>query len=608
MGSYANLSLGASGNVTYSGASTPSGTTYNLGGGGGTLTFAPAITGAVGLNVKGPGPSSSPAATLTPARPESRPAACGLPPPPSRRGPLPFTASTARWVALASGGTIADTSGNGNNMTMCNGGANLVPGRRGQALQLNGGEFPYTGNLNPGGLPITSWTDSIWVNLPASSLVQGSTDCVLSGRYNSQTSWGFDTWIQDGTSVHVELPGLDGSGNFSSWLTGQPGNSFTFNPNTWYMVTQTVTNNQYQLFVNGQLIGSIPFSGTPYLMDNSATGLTLGAAGTGNNFVGLMDDFSLYTSVLTPAQIQSLYAANVPDGYARLPTGTPLQIAAGGALDLGGISQSVGGLSDYGVGGGSVTDSGAVPATLTVAPPATLTFSGAIEDGASQTALTVAGPGTQVLTGSNTFSGVTTILAGTLQIGNGSNTGSIDSTSAVINNGTLAFKRSDNIVFNPPISGTGGLVQMGSGALAIGSPATYTGPTVVKSGTLQSAAPGATVGLVIGYSFNGSGSIGQYQPFTDLSGNGYTLYSYQGGSSYVPGNGHFANGVSMQGNLLYTGPGSDDGPTTAALPVLTTWTDNIWFNAPASAVNNPGTWTPLFGTTWKTGNNAGTLL
>ena len=55
MGSYASLSLGASGNVTYSGTLTPSGSTYNLGGGGGTLTFTPAMTGATSLNVSGPG-------------------------------------------------------------------------------------------------------------------------------------------------------------------------------------------------------------------------------------------------------------------------------------------------------------------------------------------------------------------------------------------------------------------------------------------------------------------------------------------------------------------------------------------------------------------------
>ena len=278
-------------------------------------------------------------------------------------------------------------------------------------------------------------------------------------------------------------------------------------------------------------------------------------------------------------------------------------------MDLSGISQSVGGLDDYGVGGGgAVTNNGTGPATLTVAPPTTSTFSGVVQDGTGQTLLTVAGPGTQVLTGSNTYTGVTTILGGTLQLGNGSNTGSIDNTSAVINNGTLAFNRSDNVVFNPPISGSGGLTQMGTGALAIGSPASYTGPTAIKSGTLQSAAPGATAGLVIGYSFNGSGSIGQYQSFADLSGNGYTLYAYDGNSSYVAGNGHFANGVSMQSNLLYCSQSSDGGPTTnQPLPVLNTWTDNIWFNAPSSALNS-GSWTALFGTTWKTGNNVGLIL
>ena len=118
MGSYASLSLGASGNVTYSGVLTPSGTTYNLGGGGGTLTFAPAITGAVGLNIQGPG-----TVVLTGSN--------------TYTGPTGITAGTLAFApapvvthalasysfdgplgALASGGTIADTSGNGNTLTM----------------------------------------------------------------------------------------------------------------------------------------------------------------------------------------------------------------------------------------------------------------------------------------------------------------------------------------------------------------------------------------------------------------------------------------------------------------------------------------------------------
>ena len=66
-----------------------------------------------------------------------------------------------------------------------------------------------------------------------------------------------------------------------------------------------------------------------------------------------------------------------------------------------------------------MTNSGATAATLTLAPTGgnSATFSGTIQDGSpgSQTALTLNGNGTQVLAGTNTYSGPTTITAGTLQ-------------------------------------------------------------------------------------------------------------------------------------------------------------------------------------------------
>ena len=46
------------------------------------------------------------------------------------------------------------------------------------------------------------------------------------------------------------------------------------------------------------------------------------------------------------------------------------------------------------------------------------------------------GAGTTILTGNNTYTGGTTISAGTLQLGNGGTTGSI--VGNVIDNGTLA--------------------------------------------------------------------------------------------------------------------------------------------------------------------------
>jgi autotransporter-associated beta strand protein len=63
------------------------------------------------------------------------------------------------------------------------------------------------------------------------------------------------------------------------------------------------------------------------------------------------------------------------------------------------------------------------------------------------------GSGTLVLTGANTYSGGTTINAGTLQLGNGGTSGSIAGN--VTDNGTLAFDRSDAVTFAGAISGTG---------------------------------------------------------------------------------------------------------------------------------------------------------
>ena len=72
------------------------------------------------------------------------------------------------------------------------------------------------------------------------------------------------------------------------------------------------------------------------------------------------------------------------------------------------------------------------------------------------------GTGTSILTAANTYSGGTTISAGTLQLGNGGITGSIAGN--VVDNGALQFNRTDaglNLAGN--ISGTGSVIQAGTG-------------------------------------------------------------------------------------------------------------------------------------------------
>lgn len=94
------------------------------------------------------------------------------------------------------------------------------------------------------------------------------------------------------------------------------------------------------------------------------------------------------------------------------------------------------------------------------------------------------GAGVLTLTADNTYSNGTVIDAGTLQLGNGGTSGNIGS-STINNGGTLAFNRSDTLTFSAVISGTGDIVQMGSGTTVLGAGNSYFGGTTITAGTLQ---------------------------------------------------------------------------------------------------------------------------
>src|SRR5579862_832843 len=97
--------------------------------------------------------------------------------------------------------------------------------------------------------------------------------------------------------------------------------------------------------------------------------------------------------------------------------------------------------------------------------------------------LTKGGAGTLFFTAANTY-GATVISAGTLQIDNGGAAGTLG-TGGVLDDGTLAFGRSDNPTISNVVSGTGAVQQLGSGVLILNSVNTYTGATTVSTGTLR---------------------------------------------------------------------------------------------------------------------------
>jgi fibronectin-binding autotransporter adhesin len=94
-----------------------------------------------------------------------------------------------------------------------------------------------------------------------------------------------------------------------------------------------------------------------------------------------------------------------------------------------------------------------------------------------------AGPQMLILTGTNIYTGGTTISAGTLRIGSGSTTGSI--MGDVVNNSVIEFNRSNAYTFSGNITGTGTLNKLGTGALKLTGTNAYGGVTSVLNGTLQ---------------------------------------------------------------------------------------------------------------------------
>ena len=134
---------------------------------------------------------------------------------------------------------------------------------------------------------------------------------------------------------------------------------------------------------------------------------------------------------------------------------------------------------------------------LDVGTDDTLTLSGNLSTGANVGGFEKTGAGTAVLTGaSNTATGTTVISAGTLQIGAGGTTGTLN-TAAVTNNATLVFNRSNALTVSNVISGTGNLTQNGSDTLTLNGSNTYTGTTTVNAGTLA-ISKNMTIGAITG--------------------------------------------------------------------------------------------------------------
>src|SRR5471030_1868449 len=137
--------------------------------------------------------------------------------------------------------------------------------------------------------------------------------------------------------------------------------------------------------------------------------------------------------------------------------------------------------------------------------------------------------GNVVVTGSlsNTGTGSTTLDAGTsLQIGNGGTTGVVNDN--IINNSVLIFNRSDETTFTDNISGTGIVMQAGTGMTNLAGSGTWSGGTQVTAGTLNGVSASDALGSgPVSVTSGAILQLGDTSTFTDynFSGNALTLDS-----------------------------------------------------------------------------------
>jgi autotransporter-associated beta strand protein len=179
-----------------------------------------------------------------------------------------------------------------------------------------------------------------------------------------------------------------------------------------------------------------------------------------------------------------------------------------------------------------------------------------IGDGSAPTSLVKNGTAKVTLTNTNTYTGLTTINAGTLELGDGTTDGSIAGTASVTNNATLAYNLAGNQAVAYAISGTGAVTKSGVGTLTMGSQA-YSGGTTVNAGTLKLT---STTGIANNGTFNlgggtlqvdlGAGNNFNYAPAINLTANSTIGNAAAGSTANLNGQINYSGNLNGNGNAL----------------------------------------------------------
>ena len=432
---------------------------------------------------------------------------------------------------------------------------------------LNGGNTNviFSGNVTLNkDLTINAWaaTDkSSGGQVQFSGIISGTGNIIVDGNSNTNLPFAYFS---------------NGANNITGNITIQ-NNAALRTANGALSTSNVVTiGSSSQLNTNGQSlsIAGLNGSGTVVVSNSASQSLTLGGNGSYSSSAVISGAGGLTKS---GSGTQVLSGNNTYTGATTITAGT-LQI--GNGTDTGNITSSASitnnGLLVYNVGSGTRTYANVISGNGTL----TQNSSGGI----------------LALSNNNTYTGATTINVGTLQIGNGGSTGSLSTSSAITNNGTLAFSRNNTMTqgtdFASVIAGTGNVVQASTGTLVLSVGNTYSGATSIQSGTLsfntgnasasatQSLGTNRTVNIGVLNTSSGTllytGAAGTLAKDINALGNGQNVIQNSGGglltlTGTLTKNGTIlvlkggSSGIAVNGTIAGSASNSDlyiDGGTT----------------------------------------------
>ena len=419
---------------------------------------------------------------------------------------------TVGAVTLA-GGSIANGTLTGSSYDMQSGSVSAALAGNAALTKNAAGTVTLTGG--------NSYTGGTLINAGTLQLGNGGTGGTVSGAITNNATLAINRVDAGGTTVANNISGtgavilntgrstqtaMTGSNTFSGGLTvndttllltadrqlGASNGAITLNGgqlNNNGTVMTIGAGRTINLTTNGGFLGA--GWGTNLTIQGSITGAgPLGIAS--QNGVVVLAGSNSYTGPTTIGATNAPYWWNTASqgttlrlaNANALPTGTELVFASNpnnnlATLDLNGFS-----LAPAGLNGGAnarVQNGAAGAVTLSVGTNnASGTFAGIIGGGSGTISLVKTGTGTQILSGANTYTGGTLINEGTLRL----NDGTLGSGN-ITNNATLISGGGSTITLANTISGTGALVQEGSGITTLSGSNPFTGAVTINNGTLR---------------------------------------------------------------------------------------------------------------------------